>query len=267
MIVPAPDTGRPPAESAGNPNRPAPVSARRGSWSLRLAAWSWGVAGSLFVLVPLAAALLLRSQYRGLMRNADRASELLEFVNGSGVLDTTDVLTAEQVRDALASVDDVLSSTPLWAIVMMLVVYVLIAGALLAVALVVAGCTGRAHQWARITGTVLAVLTALAVFQLWSFFAAVSWLPINALAANHIGLIVIGLLTAGIVFAWLPASNRAVRARAQELRARAMRFRAVPVQSRAQDQAPPAQQATRNPAQQAPPPQAPAQVPPRDLNR
>ncbi|WP_449277643.1 hypothetical protein [Leucobacter sp. GX24907] len=208
----------------------APEVPRRSSWSLKLAAWSWGLSGVLLVLVPVAAVLMLRAQYLGLLRNAERTSDLLDFVNGSGLLDTTDVITAEQLRETLMTIDQAFSVTPVWVVVVLALLYALVAAITLVLYLLIARCTARAQQWARITGTILAVLSALAILQLWAFFAALAWLPINALLTNHVGLVVIGLQIAGIVFVWLPASNRAVRARAQDLRAQAIHFRTVAAQ-------------------------------------
>lgn len=214
-----------------SPQPPIRPPERVSSWSLRLAAWCWGIAGIVSSLVPPATAFLLWWQYRGLQRNTERAGDLLDFVNGSGVLDTTDVITAEQLRDALAAVDGALASTPVWVVVVLIVVYALVAGVLLVLYLVIARCTGRAHEWARITGTVLAVISVLGMFQAWSFFAAVAWVPLDALAANHAGLAIMALHIAGIVLVWLPASNLAVRARRQALRDYAAQFRIAAAQA------------------------------------
>lgn len=204
-----------PGESAGTgastgasvPAPPAYGPRLRPPWSLRLAGLCWGAAGVLFAFTPLVAALMIRSQYLSLHANAGRLAGLIDGLGPDEFVKIEPYLAAfERFEAAIADASG-------WAILLLLALYACFAAASLALYLLLSIASARGQNWARIISTAIASLAAVAAFLVWQAFAAVSWLPVNALAMNHAGLALIALHIAGIVFAWLPASNSFVRER------------------------------------------------------
>lgn len=183
-------------------------AAPRPPWSLRLAGICWILAGVVFALTPLVAALLLRSQYVSLRGSAFRVADL------------TDRFTPEQfvrLEPYLADferIEAAVGDASGWALLPILLFYLCFAALTLACYLPLGIATARGVTWVRVVATVIAALGSTAVFALWQAFAAFSWLPLKALSANHLGLVLIALHIAGIVFAWLPSANAYARERA-----------------------------------------------------
>jgi len=197
-----------PMPAGAPPERGRDQGAERGQrspWSLRLASWCWGVAGFVFVLGPGLAVLLLWMQYRALRRSTDRIASLTELF---GLQDTVDL---EPYLERVDAFEAWFLQTSGWVLVLLLIAYVVAAAAILAAYLLICTYTLRGANAARVLGTVLAGLSTLIAFVVWQAFATVAWLPLDALAVNHLGLLLMGLHVAGIVFAWLPASNRFAR--------------------------------------------------------
>ena len=179
--------------------------ASRAPWSLRIAAWAWAIAGFVFALGPLLAALLLWLQYRSLRGNAYRITDLIAIFAPDETIDLAPYIAEFERIEAW------LVGTAGWMFVVILALYLLAAASTVAAYLVVAKYTRLGSRTARVFGTVLSVLSGAVVLSIWQAFAAISWLPIDALWANHLGLVIVALHALGIVLVWLPASNAYVR--------------------------------------------------------
>ena len=180
-------------------------------WSLRLASWCWAIAGFVFVLTPALATLLLWLQYRSLRGQAYRLTDLAELVDVGDRIDLAPYLAEfERIEAWLLGVSG-------WVLLLIGLLYLLGGGLCLVLYLLVSRFTARGENWARITGTVLAVLSSIVAAFVWQAFLPIAWLPVDALWANHLGLVLIGLHVAGIVLVWLPASNAFVRQRATRI--------------------------------------------------
>ena len=180
-------------------------------WSLRLASWCWAIAGFVFVLTPALATLLLWLQYRSLRGQAYRLTDLAELVDVGDRIDLAPYLAEfERIEAWLLGVSG-------WVLLLIGLLYLLGGGLCLVLYLLVSRFTARGENWARITGTVLAVLSSIIAAFVWQAFLPIAWLPVDALWANHLGLVLIGLHVAGIVLVWLPASNAFVRQRATRI--------------------------------------------------
>lgn len=180
-------------------------------WSLRLASWCWAIAGLVFVLTPALATLLLWLQYRSLRGQAYRLTDLAELVDVGDRIDLAPYLAEfERIEAWLLGVSG-------WVLILIGLLYLLGGGLCLVLYLLVSRFTARGENWARITGTVLAVLSSIVAAFVWQAFLPIAWLPVDALWANHLGLVLIGLHVAGIVLVWLPASNAFVRQRATRI--------------------------------------------------
>lgn len=187
---------------------PAPTPLpQRSPLTLRLAGWAWAVAGVVFAITPIIAALMLRGQYRSIRRDGTRLATLIER------LDQTDSVRVQPYIEMLEQVEQRIVDASWWAFTLALLLYLVFAVLALATYLSLSWATVRGMNGARITATVLAVLGTLIVFQTWQFFAAISWMPVTALSASHAGLAIIALHTAGTVLVWLPTSNAYVRER------------------------------------------------------
>ena len=174
-------------------------------WSLRIAAWAWGAAGFVFALAPLLATLLLWLQYRSLRKNAYRVTDLITLIAPDDTVDLAPYI------DAFERAEVWLMNTAGWMLVLVLALYLIAAASMLAAYLVIAKYTLHGSRTARAFGTVLSVLSGAIVFAVWQAFAAISWLPIDALWANHLGLVIITLHALGVALVWLPASNSYAR--------------------------------------------------------
>ncbi len=174
-------------------------------WTLRVASWAWGVAGSVLVLAPLLATLLLWLQYRSLRKNAMRITDLAELFAPPETIDL------EPYVAGLESFEAWIANTSGWLLPVVLVLYLVAAAAILAAYVMVIKYTKLGSRTARIFGTAFSVLASAFVFMLWQAFVTVSWLPLDALWSNHLGLVVIALHVLGSVLVWLPASNAFVR--------------------------------------------------------
>ncbi len=170
-------------------------------WSLRLASWIWGLAGIVFACGPALAMLLLWLQYRSLRTQAFRSADIAEFLIPSESFDLAPII-AEAKR-----IEGGVFSTASWWLFLVLGLSLLAAAAIVAAYLVVCKYTVLGTNTARVFGTFLSAVSSLAVLMIWQTFAVISWLPIDALWANHLGLVVIGLHLAGAVLVWLPSSN------------------------------------------------------------
>ena len=180
-------------------------------WSLRLASWCWAIAGFVFVLTPALATLLLWLQYRSLRGQAYRLTDLAELVDVGDRIDLAPYLAEfERIEAWLLDVSG-------WVLLLIGLLYLLGGGLCLVLYLLVSRFTARGENWARITGTVLAVLSSIVAAFVWQTFLPIAWLPVDALWANHLGLVLIGLHVAGVVLVWLPASNAFVRQRATRI--------------------------------------------------
>lgn len=180
-------------------------------WSLRLASWCWAIAGFVFVLTPALATLLLWLQYRSLRGQAYRLTDLAELVDVGDRIDLAPYLAEfERIEAWLLDVSG-------WVLLLIGLLYLLGGGLCLVLYLLVSRFTARGENWARITGTVLAVFSSIVAAFVWQAFLPIAWLPVDALWANHLGLVLIGLHVAGIVLVWLPASNAFVRQRATRI--------------------------------------------------
>lgn len=173
----------------------------RTPWSLRIAAWSWCGAGFVFALAPLLATLLLWLQYRSLRKNAYRLTDLITLLAPDDTVDLTPYIDAFERAEAW------LMNTAGWMFVLILALYLLAAASALAAYLVIAKYTLLGSRTARAFGTVLSVLSGALVLAVWQAFTTISWLPIDALWANHLGLVIIALHALGVALVWLPASN------------------------------------------------------------
>ncbi|XPP26109.1 MAG: hypothetical protein ACNYNX_10895 [Leucobacter sp.] len=194
------------------PSSPAPGAARpaernRAPWSLRLAGISWITAGVVFALGPALVVLLLQLQYGSLKRQAFRLAGL------AGTVDPTDLLEVELYLAEFDRIEALVFDAAGWVLIPLLIVYVCVALLSLAGYLVFGIWTIRGANWARITGTALCGVSTPIAVLLWLLFASLSWIPLNALWANHAGLVLIALHVLGIAFAWLPPSNAYVRER------------------------------------------------------
>lgn len=192
--------------SPGAPGAVADVRAPA-PWSLRLAGVSWIAAGVVFALGPALVALLLQLQYASLKRQAFRLAGL------AGAVDPTELLQVEQYLAEFDRIEALVVDAAGWILVPLLVVYACLALLSLAGYLVFGVWTVRGANWARITGTALCGVSTPVALLVWLLFAGLSWIPLDALWANHAGLVLMALHVLGIVFAWLPASNAYVRAR------------------------------------------------------
>ncbi len=180
-------------------------------WSLRLASWCWAIAGFVFVLTPALATLLLWLQYRSLRGQAYRLTDLAELVDAGDRIDLAPYLAEfERIEAWLLGVSG-------WVLLLIGLLYLLGGGLCLVLYLLVSRFTARGENWARITGTVLAVLSSIVAAFVWQAFLPIAWLPVDALWANHLGLVLIALHVAGIVLVWLPASSAFVRRRATRI--------------------------------------------------
>ena len=180
-------------------------------WSLRLASWCWAIAGFVFVLTPALATLLLWLQYRSLRGQAYRLTDLAELVDVGDRIDLAPYLAEfERIEAWLLDVSG-------WVLLLIGLLYLLGGGLCLVLYLLVSRFTARGENWARITGTMLAVLSSIVAAFVWQAFLPIAWLPVDALWANHLGLVLIGLHVAGVVLVWLPASNAFVRQRATRI--------------------------------------------------
>lgn len=175
-------------------------------WSLRIAAWAWGAAGFIFAFGPLLTALLLWLQYSSIRRNAYRIADLAE------VVDTTDTIDLAPFIAEFERIEAWALNASGWLVTVVLLLYLVAAAAILAAYLIICRYTGLGANSARVLGTVLALLSSTVAAMVWQVFAAISWLPVDALWANHLGLVLIALHTTGIVLVWIPASNTFVRA-------------------------------------------------------
>jgi len=173
-------------------------------WSLRYASWVWGAAGFIFALGPLLAALLLWLQYRSLRKNAFRLTDLIEQFAPANTVDLEPYI-AEFER-----IENWLLTSAGWMPTLLLALYLLSAAATIAAYLTICKYTHLGARTAHVFGTILSIVSAFIVFTIWQAFAAISWLPIDALWANHLGLVIISLHLLGVVLVWLPASNRYV---------------------------------------------------------
>lgn len=173
----------------------------RTPWSLRIAAWSWGAAGFVFALAPLLATLLLWLQYRSLRKHAYRLTDLITLFAPDDTIDLAPYIDVFERAEAW------LMNTAGWMFVLILALYLLAAASILAAYLVIAKYTLLGSRTARAFGTVLSVISGTLVLAVWQMFAAISWLPIDALWANHLGLVIIALHVLGVALVWLPASN------------------------------------------------------------
>lgn len=193
---------------------PAPPLLRpRAPWTLRLAGLCWAAAGVVFALVPLLAALMLRSQYLSLRRGAFRAADLADRFSPE------ELLRLEPYLAEFERFEAVVADASGWTVLPLVLMYAAFALTSLTCYLLLAVATARGVNGARIVATVIAGFGCLAVFALWQTFVAFAWLPVNALNANHAGLVIIALHIAGIVFAYLPRSNAYVRQRSAAARA------------------------------------------------
>lgn len=180
-------------------------------WSLRLASWCWAIAGFVFVLTPALATLLLWLQYRSLRGQAYRLTDLAELVDVGDRIDLAPYLAEfERIEAWLLDVSG-------WVLLLIGLLYLLGGGLCLVLYLLVSRFTARGENWARITGTMLAVLSSIVAAFVWQAFLPIAWLPVDALWANHLGLVLIALHVAGVVLVWLPASNAFVRQRATRI--------------------------------------------------
>lgn len=180
-------------------------------WSLRLASWCWAIAGFVFVLTPALATLLLWLQYRSLRGQAYRLTDLAELVDVGDRIDLAPYLAEfERIEGWLLGVSG-------WVLLLIGLLYLLGGGLCLVLYLLVSRFTARGENWARITGTVLAVFSSIVAAFVWQAFLPIAWLPVDALWANHLGLVLIALHIAGIVLVWLPASNAFARQRATRI--------------------------------------------------
>lgn len=213
-----------PAVSQPSPD-PRYRTPRASAWSLKLSGWLWAASGALFALGPLLSVLLLWAQYASLRRQAVRLAGLADS------FDADDLLQIEHYLAEFERIEAIVVDASAWVLVPALILYLLFAAVSLTGYILLGRRTALGDNWARITATVLACLSTPLVFLVWQGFAALSWLPVDALWANHIGLVLIALHTAGVVFAWLPASNAYVRQRRAEraaARAAAPHYGAAP---------------------------------------
>ena len=185
----------------------------RTPWSLKAAGWIWVVSGALFALGPALATLLLQAQYQSLKRQAFR---LADFADS---FDTDELLQIERTLAEFERVEAAVLDASGWVWAMLLIVYLCAAAISFAAYALLGRRTALGDQWARVTATVLAALSTPLIFLVWQLFAALSWLPVTALWANHLGIVLIVLHTAGVVCSWLPASNAYVRWRSSARRA------------------------------------------------
>lgn len=174
-------------------------------WALRIGSWAWAAAGFVLALGPVLAALLVWLQYRSLRKNAYRLTDLVE------VLTPDDVVNLAPYVAEFERVEAVLAGSAGWVVMLTLGLYLLAAAAIIAAYLVTTKYTLLGSRTARIFGTSLSLISGIAVFFVWQTFAAVAWLPIDALWANHLGLVVIALHIVGVVLVWLPGSNNYFR--------------------------------------------------------
>lgn len=182
----------------------------RAPWSLRIAAWSWRAAGVVFALAPLLATLLLWLQYRSLRKNAYRITDLIALFAPDDTVDLAPYIDAFEHAEAW------LVNTAGWMFVLILALYLVAAASTLAAYLVVAKYTLLGSKTARAFGTVLSVLSGAVVLWVWQAFATIAWLPIDALWANHLGLVIVALHALGVSLVWLPASNGFARSLASK---------------------------------------------------
>lgn len=183
------------------------IEPKRPPATLRLAAWAWIGGGTLLILTPLAAAALLGLQYRSLRRNAYRLTDLTDWLDRDDALDLAPYI-AEFER-----IETWLMQASAWVLPLLMLCYLLSAIACITIYLLVGRYTRIGSNGARITGTVLAALSAPLILLVWQFFVGFSWLPLDALWANHLGLAAVALHAIGVVLAWLPPSNAFVRDR------------------------------------------------------
>lgn len=182
----------------------------RTPWSLRIAAWAWAAAGFVFALCPLLATLLLWLQYRSLRKNAYRITDLIALFAPDGTVDLAPYIDTFERAEAW------LLGAAGWMLVLILALYLVAAASIIAAYLVVAKYTLLGSRTARAFGTVLSVLSGSAVLWVWQAFAAIAWLPVDALWANHLGLAVVALHALGVALVWLPASNSFARSLASK---------------------------------------------------
>ena len=181
------------------------VDPQRAPWSLRVASWAWGSAGTVLMLTPLLATLLLWLQYRSLRKNAIRLADAAEWLAPPETIDLEPYIAGLERFEAW------LANTSGWLLPVILVLYLVAAGAILAAYLIISKYTLLGSRTARILGTVFSAMASIVVFMVWQTFAAISWMPVDALWSNHLGLVVIALHVLGTVLVWIPASNDFVR--------------------------------------------------------
>ena len=179
----------------------------RSPWQLKLAGWVWIASGLVFALGPALAVVLLEAQYRSLRRQVFGAAGIADR------FDSEDLLQIEHYLTEFERFEATVLEASGWVLGILLVVYACFALVSFGSYALLARRTALGDNWARILSTVLACLSTPLIFLVWELFAALSWLPIGALWANHLGLVLIALHTAGVVFSWLPASNAYVRQR------------------------------------------------------
>lgn len=181
------------------------IDPQHAPWSLRLASWAWGIAGVVLMLTPLLSTLLLWFQYRSLRKNAMR------FADVTGWLAPPETIDLEPYVIGLERFEAWLANTSGWLLPLVLVLYLVGAGAILAAYLMIGKYTSLGSRTARIFGTVLSAIASVVVLMIWQAFATIAWLPVDALWSNHLGLVVIALHVLGAVLVWIPASNGFVR--------------------------------------------------------
>lgn len=185
----------------------APPARAVAPWSLRLAGISWITAGAVFALGPALVLLLLQLQYASLKRQAFRLADL------AGTIDPTDLLEVERYLAEFDRIEGIVFDSAGWVIIPLLIIYGCLALVSFIGYLILGIWTVRGANWARITATALCGISTPIAVLVWLLFASLSWIPLNALWANHAGLVLIALHVLGIVFAWIPPSNAYVRAR------------------------------------------------------
>lgn len=176
--------------------------------SFRIAGSAWIVAGVIVALGPLLVWVLLQAQYASLRREGMRYLGIIDGV------DRDDLLQLERYLESFESIERGLFGSLGTLLLPVIIGYAAIALLMLGCYVALGVFTLRGAHWARITGTVLSAVSAPFIVAMWVTVLTISWLPVNALWANHIWLAVLALHTVGVVCAWLPSANRFVRERA-----------------------------------------------------
>ncbi len=188
----------------------APSRARRAPWTLWAGGIAWIVSGLLFVGAPVIAILLTRAQTDSLTRKIDAFSESASAMPG------VTAENIEQLRTVLRELTNLANTV--WdgiadVFMPLVIAYIVLAVIVLGMYLLFSVCTIRGMHWARVLSTILCVLCTLAAIVVWASVASLSFLPLDALWANSLGLALIVLQSIGLVLVWLPPSNAYVRAR------------------------------------------------------